>query len=454
MTTDTKKRHNIIWIFGDQHRAQALGYNGDPHLHTPNIDLMYRQGMSFGNAVSGCPWCTPFRGSLLTSRYPNNCVIQTPQRMDPQFPTIADTFNEAGYETAYFGKWHLDGKSEAKVRSGKHVVPKERRGRFQSWIGYENNNAQFDCWVHGHDRKGEEVDLYRLPKFETDALTDLTVEYLKVRAREMSEGTDDRPFFAVLSVQPPHGPYTSTPESMAKHTPGQIQLRPNVPEVGDVPTRARRNLAGYYALIENLDMNVGRVMQTLDELDLRDTTHVIFFSDHGDCHGSHGYFEKSSPWEESVRIPFTISGGPTEYGLTNGECDAPINHVDIAPTTLGLCGIDVPDWMAGFDYSRYRMGRVSGRLDDEPEEALMQHCVRKLHKDGIDREWRGIVTRDRWKYVVQKNAPLMMFNLNEDPYEQYNMAFNQRYLKERQALQERLAARLKAVGDDFELPEI
>ena len=130
---------NIIWIFGDQHRGQALGHAGDPNANTPNLDRMSAQGVPFRHAISGCPWCTPFRGSLITSRYTHRATQRTPQALDTSLPTIADVFNKQGYRTAWFGKWHLVGSNKMEY------VPRDARGRFGTWIGYENNNAQYDC---------------------------------------------------------------------------------------------------------------------------------------------------------------------------------------------------------------------------------------------------------------------------------------------------------------------
>ncbi|MFP4433808.1 MAG: sulfatase [Phycisphaerae bacterium] len=457
-TQTTTDRPNVIWIFGDQHRAQALGHMGDPNVHTPSIDRMAGDGVTFRNAVSGNPWCTPFRACLLTSRYPHETCVRTPQQLDPSIPTVAQPFNEAGYDTAYFGKWHLDGHPESESRSAFHVVPPERRGGFKTWIGYENNNSQYDCWVHGHDENGNDVPLRKLPTYETDALTDLLLDYLAKRRQgaegDGGDGDAGQPFFAVLSVQPPHGPYVAPREFMARHTPGEIQLRPNVPEQYDIAETARRQLAGYYAQIENLDWNIGRVRDALDRLGLADDTHVIFFSDHGDMHGSHACFGKSVPYEESIRIPFTIAGRIPHYEHRGGRVDAPINHVDIAPTTLGLCGLDTPDWMRGFDYSAYRRKDRHCPPPGQPDSAFLQHNVPKYHSMMLDRTWRGIVTADGWKYVAVPHQPFMLHNLNDDPFEQVNLAMKHKYRDIRKRLQDRLAGWIHDTGDEFALPEL
>ncbi len=438
--TSANTSPNVIWIFGDQHRGQALGYQGDPNARTPHIDQLADEGVTFSNAVSGCPWCTPFRGSLLTSRYIHHCVQRTPQRMDPALPTIADAFNDHGYLTAYYGKWHLGGANRM------IYVPREERGRFQIWLGYENNNAQYNCWIHGHDLDGrddQEPLAEKLEKYETDALTDRFIGFLERYGGQ-------RPFFGVLSVQPPHDPHIAPPEFADHYDPQDIILRPNVPDIPRIAEPARVDLAGYYAQIENLDWNVGRIMAALRRLGLDSKTHVVFFSDHGDMHGSHGYVRKSSPWEEAVRIPciWRPAGGQR----IAAESDAVMNHVDFAPTTLGLCGLPVPDWMAGTDFSHHIVpGRPAPAW--EPESAFLQHAYRKRF-DCLNRVWRGVRTRDGWKYVCLEGQPFAMFDLREDPYELVNLAFLDAYNDRRADLQAELAAWIERTGDTFALPEL
>lgn len=441
---------NVIWLFDDQHRAQALGCNGDEHLHTPNLDNLSYLGVNFENAVSGFPLCCPFRGSLLTGRYPHHCVPGHQYPLPDGQPTIAQPFKQAGYHTAYFGKWHLDGFQEADGRAAMHIVPPSRRGGFDEWTGYENNNSQWDSWVHGGE--GSSAFHYRLPGYETDELTNLLIRYIRERG-ENQRGGRGQPFFAVLSVQPPHDPYVAPEEFMRRFTPGELTMRRNVPPVESCEAHARRELAGYYAMIENFDWNVGRIRQALDEAGLSFNTHLVFFSDHGDMHGSQGMFRKTNPYEESIRIPFIIGGEQPRYeGRANARVPTLLNHVDIAPTTLGLCGIDKPSWMEGTDYSYYRLrGR---RQPSEPDSAYLQCVVPTGHGNSINKPYRGLVTRDGWKYVCFENVSWLMFNLNEDPYELMNLAHNNGYRAQRKLLIERLKQWVADTGDKFAVPEV
>ena len=439
-----KARPNVLWIFGDQHRAQSWSGIGDPNLQTPNIDRLASEGVTFRRAVSGYPLCCPTRGALVTGIYAHKVLPGHEHPLDPKIPTIAHALKEAGYHTAWFGKWHLDGFHETEGRAALHHVARNRRGGFDEWLGDDNNNSPWDCWVHGHGPKGE-IPLHRLDGFETDVLTDVLINFLERRAKE------SEPFFGVLSVQPPHNPYAAPEEWMRRHNPARVQLRPNVPAVPRVVDRARRELAGYHAMIENLDWNLGRVRSALARLGIAQDTVIVFFSDHGDMHGSHGQFLKTCPWEESIRVPCIIGGETPFYGRHQGFCDDVLNIADLAPTTLGLCGLEAPSAMQGFDYSfRWRPDRKArGAV---PEAALLQCVEPTMHPDSVDRAWRGIVTRDHWKYVVLEHHPWLMFNLNEDPYEQVNLAHNSVYWPQRQRVHGMLRHLLTKLGDPFPLP--
>lgn len=424
------QRKNVIWFLSDQHRGQALGIHGDGNVSTPNMDWLARTGCDFLMAYSGMPLCSPFRGSMLTSRYPHHCVPGHEYPLDPKLPTVADVFRDNGYDTLYLGKWHLDGYHEREGRAAFHPIPGERRGGFEKWLGYENNNSPWDSHVHGNMGAGE-VSI-SLKGFETDALTDILLQYL--------EEEREQPFFAVLSVQPPHDPFIAPPEFMKGRREAAIEFRENVPAVEEVRKRASSDLNGYCGLIENVDWNLGRVIVKLRQRGILDRTHVMYFSDHGDMMGSHGQFRKMTPYEEAVRIPFLIGGEiPMDYGTRGcGAVDrVMINHVDIAPTTLGLCGIETPDWMEGYDYSWCRLDRNRQEVRF-PDSVYLQSVAPNGGPDSVDKPWRGIVTSDGWKYVRFFETAWMMYNLKEDPLEQVNLAHNGKYREKRLELEGRL----------------
>lgn len=437
-----KKRPNIIWFIVDQMQGQAIAANGDPNVFTPNLDNMSIAGTTFPGALSGYPLCCPFRGTMMTGKYAHNHSVKLHEdRLDPSYNTVTDVLNDSGYETIYLGKWHLAGIKVPDGRSCTRSVPKDDRGRFDTWLGYDNNNSQWDTYVHGHEGD-REVAHYRLPGYETDSLTDMALERISVRR------DSDKPFFMVVSVQPPHWPQLA-PAEHRRYQPQQLRLRPNVPASHE--RRARIQLSGYYAQIENIDANVGRLVDHLRDEGMINDTHIMFFGDHGDQMGSQGRFGKCVPFEETVRVPFMIGGGQPmgNDGMRAGRAPCLINHVDIAPTTLGLCGLPVPDWMEGFDYSHRRTGvNAKARSAEEPDSAYLQLIG--------DREsgyaWRSVVTRDGWKYACVANGEWLLFDLKTDPYEQNNLAFNTRFRKKREDMKALLCEWMEKTGDTFAVP--
>lgn len=444
----SNSRPNLIWIFADQLRFHALGCNGDPNVHTPNLDMLSQTGIQIdGGGVSGMPLCCPFRGSLITGLYPHKVMPGHEFPLDPSIPTIADCFHEGGYATSYFGKWHLDGLKNAENTCENYRIPRNRRGHFQRFLGYENNNSPFNTWVHGHTET-QEIEPYHLEGYETDCLTDIFIDYLK-------EDHSSVPFFSVLSVQPPHDPHFAPSEFMGRHTPAQVQLRDNVPPIASIEERARRHISGYYGQIENLDYNIGRILDVLEETNLADNTHILFFSDHGEMMGSHGHFRKMSPYEESIRIPVILSGGRRtvyKHGLKGGYREKVcFNHVDFGPTSLGLCGLTPPDYMEGTDYSYLRQPEKEAPAQIPPA-AYIQSVIPTKHFDSVDKPFRGIVTRDGFKYVCLENMEWMLFNLNVDPFEYVNLAHEQLYLSKRKELHALLSHFIHSTQDDFPLP--
>ncbi len=176
--------------------------------------------------------------------------------------------------------------------------------------------------------------------------------------------------------------------------------------------------------------------------------------------GSHAQWGKSTPWEESIRVPFIIGRVGGSYNMRTGKTDAVINHVDIAPTSLGLCGIPIPEYMVGHDYSAHCI--KSGdpefkglpKTGEEPDSAFLQQIPRKHHAHSVNRAWRGVIMRDGWKYVCTPGNDWLLFNTADDPYEQANYVYDGVYQKQKERLHERLARWIDETGDEFDMPDI
>ena len=151
-----------------------------------------------------------------------------------------------------------------------------------------------------------------------------------------------------------------------------------------------------------------------------------------------------------MRVPFIVSGCQATYdGYLQHQDDHLVNHVDVAPTTLGLCGIDAPDFMQGYDYSPLRLAWRS--QPEYPDSAFLQLVSPTRHADSTEFAWRAIITRDGYKFASFTQMPWLLFNLNEDPLEQANLAYNPRYAAKRRELTARLRRWISETGDDFPL---
>lgn len=307
------KKKNLLYIFADQWRAQAIGAAGEDHVSTPHMDRFAGESMAFNHAVSTYPLCSPHRASLLTGKYPYCCGMWTNCKtgldeavmLRPQEVTISDVLHENGYETAYVGKYHLDASEmnfHEKPESGAvnwdaFTPPGERRHHFDFWYSYGAMDQHMSPHYWRDDPQKMEGRTWS-PEHETDVVLD----YLDNRNKE-------KPFCLFLSWNPPHPPYDLLPEKYADHYRGkELVFRGNVPEELRSDEAFRKKFAEYYGAIEGLDDNFGRIMEYLDREGLEEDTIVVLSADHGDCMGSHGLMGKNIWYDESIRIPLYIRG--------------------------------------------------------------------------------------------------------------------------------------------------
>ncbi|MBC8443100.1 sulfatase, partial [PVC group bacterium] len=331
----TTQRPNILWIFSDQHSANAMSCYGDPNIETPNLDRLGEEGIRFTNAYSNAPLCSPFRACLYRGQYIHTHGVTSLFRpLLPTDPMMPEILQQQGYYTSHMGKWHLSG-GDAPC----HFVSPYFRPGWDDWLGWENSN-QF--WNTTYGVGDHPVPYSVLPRYQTDAVTDFTVEWLERPERTQS-------WFHVMSMEPPHSPNVAPEPYMEMFASKPLEFRPNF--AFDHPRRDgfEAALRGYYAQIKNLDDNVGRLLETLERTGQLDDTIICYFSDHGDMMGSHGRRQKSRPEEESACIPLLIRyPGDIPAGTVS---DAFISAVDLMPTLLGLLDIPVPDCVEGEDLS-------------------------------------------------------------------------------------------------------
>jgi arylsulfatase A-like enzyme len=419
---------NLIYVFADQWRYQAAGYAGDPNVATPNLDSLEKKSLNFEYAVSGCPVCSPYRASLLTGQYwLTNGHFLNDLSLDPGVTSIADVLKDAGYDTAYIGKWHLDGHGRS------NFIPRERRQGFDYW-------KVLEC-THNYNESYYFADSDERLKWEDyDAIAQTRDAENYIRGRKES----DSPFALFLSWGPPHAPYETAPERYRKlYDPQDLTLAPNVPPGHEV--QAREDLAGYYAHIAALDECLGELMKTIEEAGIEDNTIFVFTSDHGDMLHSQGSKKKQQPWDESLRVPFLLRY-PEKLGREGRRLDALINTPDLMPTLLGLCGVGFPDTVEGRDYSKELL---AGK--DPVCEAALYLCAAPFGqwtRELGGRECRGVRTH-RYTYVRDLEGPWLLYDNAEDPYQIFNIVKKAEHSKVARELDERLNTFLAQTNDDF-----
>ncbi len=419
---------NILMILTDQMHKYAMGCMRD-YVSTPNIDKMASEGVVFNNAYSNCPICGPFRANLFTGLYTSdNGVVKNGPPLPPGVETLADSFNKAGYQTSFVGKWHLGG-------NGNCPVPEKLRGGFERFIGYQCYNG-FKKNVCFYDENDIE---HRYDCHRTDATSDIGVERLKMLA------ADDRPFLHVVFYQAPHYPEQPSQryEDMYRdltipYPPNYKETDPYIPTFSPYSPRPFENdpdyqrygnnmqeyLRLYYGMVSQIDNGVGKLVNTLEELGIRDNTAVIFSSDHGDMQGSHGLLNKSLPYEESCGIPLVISvpGGQKSVFL-----DTPVSSIDYYPTCLDFAGLSPVKSKPGKSLAPLIFGTEA---DDWDRPVFAEILCR-----DIEKQWIMIRTR-QYKMAVRaaNRQPYLLFDMKNDPYEMNNLVDNKKYLSIKESL--------------------
>lgn len=418
---------NLVFVFADQWRAQATGYSGDPNVRTPHLDRLASESVNCVNAVSGCPVCSPYRASLLTGRYPlTHGVFLNDVCLNTEAVSFAQALNAAGYQTAYIGKWHLDGHGRS------NFIPPERRQGFQFWRAQEcthdyNNSAYF----------ADTDEPLKWNGYDAIAQTREAQRYIR-------EETGEKPFALFLSWGPPHNPYETAPEEFrALYEPEKLVLRPNVPETAQPATR--RDLAGYYAHCTALDQCVGDLLDALREAGLDENTIFVFTSDHGDMLGSQGEQRKQRPWDEAVRVPLLVRF-PARWGREGRRLDFPVNTPDLMPTLLALCGITPPSTVEGRDFSAYWRG---GSPPDGPGALIGCYApFGEWTRAKGGREYRGLRT-ERYTYVRDLQGPWLLYDNKDDPYQQQNRCGDPAFAAVQEEFDAALHRVLKERGDEF-----
>ena len=444
-------RPNVVFVFGDQWRAQSTGYAGNSVVQTPNLDRLAKQSLNFTHAVSSCPVCSPARASLLTGQNPlSHGVFVNDVPLDHQSMSIGQSFKQGGYKTAYIGKWHVNGNGRS------NYIPPDQRLGFDHWQVLEctHNYNQSAYYDGSSDQK-----LY-WDDYDAFAQTNSAIDYISTNINTKNDS--NTPFFLMLSWGPPHAPYQTAPEPYQDmYKPEEVLLRPNVPE--SLAEQARQDLSGYYAHCTALDDCLGRLLDQIDQSGQTENTIFVFTSDHGDMLGSQGLIKKQKPWDESIRIPCLIRY-PELVSRNDSELvgreisDVLMDTPDFMPTLLGLVGLPIPETVEGVDYSMYLRNPESDNPSDSAAVLACYHAFGQW-RYGLDggpnhltgREFRGLRTR-RYTYVTTLDGPWLLYDNLNDPYQQNNLLsteMSQEVVQLAESLNRKLEQKLDKRKDNF-----
>ncbi len=352
-------RPNILWICSDQQRYDTIGCLGNEKINTPRIDRLARSGLAFTHAHCQSPICTPSRASFLTGTYPSSvhgCSNGNDYWADAA-PLVTRILADAGYDCGLAGKLHLAGaygRIEPRCDDGYRVFKWSHDPRDQ----WPEGHAYKD-WLteQGHDLGKMMEDPESIPPelHQSSWCADEAIAF-------MNEDRDG-PWLMSVNMFDPHSPFDPPKPYLDRYRADEM-IRPLFREsdlenqrklegvdfqnAGRTPEEmdAYDKRARYYAMIELIDHNVGRMLYALEASGQRENTLVIYTSDHGDMLGDHGLILKGCRFYEGlVRVPLIVSGAGV--GVTNRTSDALVELTDIAPTLLELAGVDVPERMQG-----------------------------------------------------------------------------------------------------------
>jgi len=466
---------NILFIMSDDHAVNAINCYGSrlsSIAKTPNIDRLAKEGVKLNNCFCTNSICVPSRATVLTGQYSHiNDVYTLRDELDPKRPNVAKHLQQAGYQTAIIGKWHL--KTEPSGFDYWNVLPGQ--GKYFNPVLKEKGGSQ-------KTHKGH----------STDIVTNLTLDWLNRREK-------DKPFFLMCHFKAPHEPweypkrlknylsvaeipepeslwedkshrsdgskdYGFTIETMAKRMSRKKYHTETPLDTTDLnKTEIRKSayqkfLKRYLRTITGVDENVGRLLKYLDDNNLAQNTVVIYTSDQGYFLGEHNYIDKRWMYEESLQMPFLIRY-PQEIKVGQVNDDIIIN-ADFAPMFLDYAGEPLPGDMQGRSFRSNLSGATSPDWRTSMYYRYWMHCNRPAHF--------GLRTK-RYKLIFFYGLPLgkngavneptkigwELYDLEKDPKEMNNVYDNPEYTSVIKQLKKELHKKRKELGDTDDLyPEM
>ncbi len=433
------KPGNVIFILSDDHRYDFMGFTGKvPWLETPNMDQLARDGVYCRNAFASTALSSPSRASILTGLYAHTHTVVDNSAPEPEnlvyFP---EYIRDKGYQTAFFGKWHMGDEDD-----------NPRRG-FDHWESFKGQGEYYNPTLNIN---GERIS-YADSIYITDLLTDHAINWMKTRK-------SDKPFFLYLSHKAVHAMFSPAKRHKGKYTnkkivypPSYNITKPEMPESdgkhykpdnennpdydygkGRVPDWVKEQRFSWHGVdymyngdmdfesfyynycetLSGIDESIGDIVSYLKEEGMYESTIIIYMGDNGFSFGEHGLIDKRHFYEESAKVPLLVccpglfEGGKTEQGM--------IQNIDIAPSILEVFGIEKPGHMQGMSF----INLLSGK-DNEWRDKIFYEYYWEENFPQTPTTF-GIRT-DRYKYIRYWGIwdTNEFYDLENDPYEMNNL---------------------------------
>ena len=417
---------NILFMIADDHRFDAIAGMGDPTVQTPTLDSLMARGTTcrqthiMGSLVGAV--CVPSRAAVLTSA---NLFRSGGNQLNPDLAVWPQVMRETGYHTFFSGKWHNDRQTFNNSFDDGATI-------FFGGMGNQYKVPIFDFDPTGAYPKDAR---YIGDKFSTTLFTDSAVQFV-----ENYDQTD--PFFLYLSFTSPHDPRTAPGEYATMYSPedvpvpenflpehpfdnGEMRIRDEVlAEFPRTPEIVQQHIADYYGMITHMDVEMGRLLQTLEATGHLENTIVIYTADHGLAVGQHGLLGKQNLYNHSIRVP-SIFAGP---GVPIGQTVNALTYLhDLFPTVCDLTGVDCPDTVEGHSLVPLMEGHVEKVYD------TVFAAYKDIQRTVSDGRWKLI------RYYVSKDTGkgtdcIQLFDLQRDPWETKDLSDLPEYAEQIRAL--------------------
>lgn len=421
---DGTKPLNVVYILSDDHRYDVMGFAGHPWVETPAMDAMARDGVYFKNAMVTTSLCSPSRASVLTGQYMHNHGVVDNNVLTPDDTTFFPEYLQAaGYQTAYFGKWHMGGHSDAP------------RPGFDKWVSFRGQGHYYPPgpkWTLNIDGKPVPQNGYI-----TDELTGYAIDWLEKDAK-----TSQKPFFIYLSHKGVHGMFhpakrhagryrdkplpvpvtmADTPENY-KDKPMWLKNQRNSWHGVDFAYHRDTDIAEHYRLycesLLSVDDSIARVRAWLQESGLAENTLVLYMGDNGFQWGEHGLIDKRTAYEASMRVP--LLGVCPPVWKPGTVVDQVVANIDIAPTVLEAAGIQTPEHMDGQSFLQLATGETG---PDGWRQNLLYEYYWEYNYPHTPTTFA--LRTGRYKFIQYHGIWDIdeLYDLQTDPHEQHNLIF-------------------------------